>query len=154
MSKLLNFISHYLQIKHYENIATLQPHFLKKKGFKIYHSKNSHLRLILTTPFFLVIVWACDQAVSLDSLYNKQETLSMLRHLFRLATSVSKLETVNSFVPKKDLKILVSFLCLHFLYYNLVKMAEPIVLVKKWEKKNLAPAILSLHLINNTHLYT
>lgn len=25
----------------------------------------------------------------------------MLRHLFRLATSVSKLETVNSFVPKK-----------------------------------------------------
>lgn len=154
MSKLLNFISHYLQIKHYENIATLQPHFLKKKGFKIYHSKNSHLRLILTTPFFLVIVQACDQAVSLDSLYNKQETLSMLRHLFRLATSVSKLETVNSFVPKKDLKILVSFLCLHFLYYNLVKMAEPIVLVKKWEKKNLAPAILSLHLINNTHLYT
>ena len=111
--------------------------FLKKKGFKIYHSKNSHLlvKLILTTPFFLIIVWACDQAVSLDSLYNKQETLSMLRHLFRLATSVSKLETVNSFVPKKDLKILVSFLCLHFLYYNLVKMAEPIVLVKKWEKK-------------------
>ena len=101
MSKLLNFISHYLQIKHYENIATLQPHFLKKKGFKIYHSKNSHLKLILTTPFFLIIVWACDQAVSLDSLYNKQETLSMLRHLFRLATSVSKLETVNSFVPKK-----------------------------------------------------
>ena len=135
MSKLLNFISHYLQIKHYENIATLQPHFLKKKGFKIYHSKNSHLKLILTTPFFLIIVWACDQAVSLDSLYNKQETLSMLRHLFRLATSVSKLETVNSFVPKKDLKILVSFLCLHFLYYNLVKMAEPIVQVKKWEKK-------------------
>lgn len=128
--------------------------FLKKKDFKIYHSKNSHLKLILTTPFFLIIVWACDQAVSLDSLYNKQETLSMLRHLFRLATSVSKLETVNSFVPKKDLKILVSFLCLHFLYYNLVKMAEPIVLVKKWEKKNLAPAILSLHLINNTHLYT
>lgn len=135
MSKLLNFISHYLQIKHYENIATLQPHFLKKKGFKIYHSKNSHLRLILTTPFFLVIVQACHQAVSLDSLYNKLETLSMLRHLFRLATSVSKLETVNSFVPKKDLKILVSFLCLHFLYYNLVKMAEPIVLVKKWGKK-------------------
>lgn len=136
MSKLLNFISHYLQIKHYENIATLQPHFLKKKkSFKIYHSKNSHLKLILTTPFFLIIVWACDQAVSLDSLYNKLETLSMLRHLFRLATSVSKLETVNSFVPKKDLKILVSFLCLHFLYYNLVKMAEPIVLVKKWEKK-------------------
>ena len=101
MSKLLNFISHYLQIKHYENIATLQPHFLKKKGFKIYHSKNSHLRLILTTPFFLVIVQACHQAVSLDSLYNKLETLSMLRHLFRLATSVSKLETVNSFVPKK-----------------------------------------------------
>lgn len=30
--------------------------FLKKRGFKIYHSKNSHLRLILTTPFFLVIV--------------------------------------------------------------------------------------------------
>ena len=109
--------------------------FLKKKGFKIYHSKNSHLRLILTTPFFLVIVQACDQAVSLDSLYNKLETLSMLRHLFRLATSVSKLETVNSFVPKKDLKILVSFLCLHFLYYNLVKMAEPIVLVKKWGEK-------------------
>ena len=109
--------------------------FLKKKGFKIYHSKNSHLRLILTTPFFLVIVQACHQAVSLDSLYNKLETLSMLRHLFRLATSVSKLETVNSFVPKKDLKILVSFLCLHFLYYNLVKMAEPIVLVKKWGKK-------------------
>ena len=135
MSKLLNFISHYLQIKHYENIATLQPHFLKKKGFKIYHSRNSHLKLILTTPFFLIIVWACDQAVSLDSLYNKLETLSMLRHLFRLATSVSKLETVNSFVPKKDLKILVSFLCLHFLYYCLVKMAEPIVLVKKWEKK-------------------
>lgn len=102
MSKLLNFISHYLQIKHYENIATLQPHFLKKKGFKIYHSKNSHLKLILTTPFFLIIVWACDQAVSLDSLYNKLETLSMLRHLFRLATNVSKLETVNSFVPKKD----------------------------------------------------
>ena len=135
MSKLLNFISHYLQIKHYENIATLQPHFLKKKGFKIYHSKNSHLRLILTTPFFLVIVQACDQAVSLDSLYNKLETLSMLRHLFRLATSVSKLETVNSFVPKKDLKILVSFLCLHFLYYCLVKMAGPIALVRKWEKK-------------------
>ena len=137
-------------------MKTLQhcSHTFLKKGFKIYHSKNSHLRLILTTPFFLVIVQACDQAVSLDSLYNKQETLSMLRHLFRLATSVSKLETVNSFVPKKDLKILVSFLCLHFLYYNLVKMAEPIVLVKKWEKKNLAPAILSLHLINNTHLYT
>lgn len=76
--------------------------FLKKKGFKIYHSKNSHLRLILTTPFFLVIVQACHQAVSLDSLYNKLETLSMLRHLFRLATSVSKLETANSFVPKKD----------------------------------------------------
>ena len=109
--------------------------FLKKKGFKIYHSKNSHLRLILTTPFFLVIVQACHQAVSLDSLYNKLETLSMLRHLFRLATSVSKLETANSFVPKKDLKILVSFLCLHFLYYCLVKMAEPIVLVKKWKKK-------------------
>ena len=144
MSKLLNFISHYLQIKHYENIATLQPHFLKKKGFKIYHSKNSHLKLILTTPFFLIIVWACDQAVSLDSLYNKQETLSMLRHLFRLATSVSKLETVNSFVPKKDLKILVSFLCLHFLYYCLVKMAGPIALVKKWGKKNLAPAIFVL----------
>ena len=137
-------------------MKTLQhcSHTFLKKGFKIYHSKNSHLRLILTTPFFLVIVQACDQAVSLESLYNKLDTLSMLRHLFRLATSVSKLETVNSFVPKKDLKILVSFLCLHFLYYNLVKMAEPIVLVKKWGKKNLAPAILSLHLINNTHLYT
>ena len=146
MSKLLNFISHYLQIKHYENIATLQPHFLKKKGFKIYHSKNSHLKLILTTPFFLIIVQACDQAVSLDSLYNKLETLSMLRHLFRLATSVSKLETANSFVPKKDLKILVSFLCLHFLYYCLVKMAEPIVLVKKWEKKpGLSNFVLTLN---------
>ena len=127
-------------------MKTLQhcSHTFLKKGFKIYHSKNSHLRLILTTPFFLVIVQACDQAVSLDSLYNKQETLSMLRHLFRLATSVSKLETVNSFVPKKDLKILVSFLCLHFLYYCLVKMAGPIALVKKWEKKNLAPAIFVL----------
>lgn len=117
MSKLLNFISHYLQIKHYENIATLQPHFLKKKGFKIYHSKNSHLRLILTTPFFLVIVQACHQAVSLDSLYNKLETLSMLRHLFRLATNVSKLETVNSFVPKKKTS---KFWCLFFAYTSCI----------------------------------
>ena len=144
MSKLLNFISHYLQIKHYMKTLQHCSHTFLKKGFKIYHSKNSHLRLILTTPFFLVIVQACDQAVSLESLYNKLETLSMLRHLFRLATSVSKLETVNSFVPKKDLKILVSFLCLHFLYYCLVKMAGPIALVKKWEKKNLAPAIFVL----------
>ena len=84
-------------------MKTLQhcSHTFLKKGFKIYHSKNSHLRLILTTPFFLVIVQACHQAVSLDNLYNKLETLSMLRHLFRLATSVSKLETVNNFVPKK-----------------------------------------------------
>ena len=91
--------------------------FLKKKGFKIYHSKNSHLRLILTTPFFLVIVQACHQAVSLDSLYNKLETLSMLRHLFRLATSVSKLETVNSFVPKKKTS---KFWCLFFAYTSCI----------------------------------
>ena len=154
MSKLLNFISHYLQIKHYMKTLQHCSHTFLKKGFKIYHSKNSHLRLILTTPFFLVIVQACHQAVSLDSLYNKLETLSMLRHLFRLATSVSELETVNSFVPKKRPQNLVSFLCLHFLYYCLVKMTGPMALVKKWEKKNLAPAILPLHLINNTHLYT
>lgn len=147
MSKLLNFISHYLQIKHY--IKTLQhcSHtFLKKIGFKIYHSKNSHLRLILTTPFFPIIVWACDQAVSLDSLYNKLETLSMLSHLFRLA----------ALFQKKTPKFWCLFFCLHFLYYYLVKVAGSIiiVLVKKWEKKNLALAILFLHLINNTHLYT
>ena len=91
MSKLLNFISHYLQIKHYINTLQHCSHtFLKKIGFKIYHSKNSHLRLILTTPFFLIIVWACDQAVSLDSLYNKLETLSMLSHLYRLAALFQK----------------------------------------------------------------
>ena len=73
--------------------------FLKKKVLKFIILRIQ--RLILTTPFFLVIVQACHQAVSLDSLYNKLETLSMLRHLFRLATSVSELETVKSFVPKK-----------------------------------------------------
>ena len=127
--------------------------FLKKRGFKIYHSKNSHLRLILTTPFFLVIVQACHQAVSLDSLYNKLETLSMLRHLFRLATSMSKLETVKSFVPKKRPQ--------NFGVFSLPTL--PVLLFgqddwvnglgQKMGKKDLAPAILSLHLINNTHLY-
>lgn len=137
-------------------MKTLQhcSHTFLKKGFKIYHSKNSHLRLILTTPFFLVIVQACHQAVSLDSLYNKLETLSMLRHLFRLATSVSKLETVNSFVPKKRPQNfgVFSLPTLPVLLFGQDGWAN--CLGQKMGKKNLAPAILSLHLINNTHLYT